>query len=116
MTFAKTGLLACLVVLLRPAQGQNVTDKLKYVDQLIGSANGGMCFARRVYDIQITWLGNVFAGATLPYGMAKAVADVDSESNQGGFTSDANGNVTGFSTMHDSGTGESNLQQFVPAT
>ena len=37
--------------------------------------------------------------------MAKAVADVDSESNQGGFTSDANGNVTGFSTMHDSGTG-----------
>jgi predicted alpha-1,2-mannosidase len=38
--------------------------------------------------------------------MAKAVADVDSPSNQGGFTTE-NGNVTGFSTMHDSGTGGS---------
>lgn len=37
-------------------------------------------------------------------GMAKAVADTDSESNQGGFTTDGS-NVTGFSTMHDSGTG-----------
>ncbi|KAH5577723.1 hypothetical protein HBI26_135100 [Parastagonospora nodorum] len=69
---------------------QNATDVLSYVDPLIGSANGG----------------NVFAGATLPYGMAKAVADVDSPSNQGGFTTE-NGNVTGFSTMHDSGTGGS---------
>lgn len=51
-------------------------------------------------------IGNVFSGATLPYGMAKAVADVDSESNQGGFTTEG-GNVTGFSTMHDSGTGMS---------
>jgi hypothetical protein len=39
-------------------------------------------------------------------GMAKAVADVDAESNQGGFTTE-NANVTGFSTMHDSGTGNS---------
>ncbi|CAI6336903.1 unnamed protein product [Periconia digitata] len=69
---------------------QNATDNLKYVNPLIGSANGG----------------NVFAGATLPYGMAKAVADVDSSSNQGGFTSEG-GRVTGFSTMHDSGTGGS---------
>jgi len=30
--------------------------------------------------------GNVFPGATLPYGMAKAVADTNSGSNQGGFT------------------------------
>jgi putative alpha-1,2-mannosidase len=36
--------------------------------------------------------------------MAKAVADVDSPSNQGGFTTEG-GNVTGFSSMHDSGTG-----------
>ncbi|KAH7126661.1 glycosyl hydrolase family 92-domain-containing protein [Dendryphion nanum] len=71
-----------------PVSAQNTTDLLKYVDPLIGSANGG----------------NVFPGATLPYGMAKAVADVDSVSNQGGFTTE-NSNVTGFSTMHDSGTG-----------
>lgn len=51
-------------------------------------------------------LGNVFAGASLPYGMAKAVADTDSESNQGGFSYDGS-NVTGFSSMHDSGTGGS---------
>ncbi|GJC83456.1 putative secreted glycosidase ARB_07629 [Colletotrichum liriopes] len=63
-------------------------DALQYVDPLIGSTNGG----------------NVFVGATLPYGMAKASADTNSSSNQGGFTLDGNP-VTGFSTMHDSGTG-----------
>lgn len=65
-------------------------DSLKYVDPLIGTAEGG----------------NVFAGASLPYGMAKAVADTNSGSNQGGFVLD-NSNVTGFSMMHDSGTGGS---------
>lgn len=40
-------------------------DPLDYVNQLIGSNNGG----------------NVFAGASLPYGMAKAVADVSGEVN-----------------------------------
>ncbi|KAJ8071448.1 hypothetical protein OCU04_001768 [Sclerotinia nivalis] len=76
--------------------GQNVTtnsstyDVLDYVDQLIGSNNGG----------------NVFPGATIPYGMAKAVADTNSGSNQGGFTTDGS-NITGFSSMHDSGTGGS---------
>ncbi|KAL1966947.1 hypothetical protein VTN77DRAFT_3691 [Rasamsonia byssochlamydoides] len=63
-------------------------DVFQYVDPLIGSANGG----------------NVFPGASLPYGMAKAVADTNSDSNQGGFTLDGS-NITGFSTMHDSGTG-----------
>ena len=65
-------------------------DPLQYVDQLIGSRNGG----------------NIFAGATLPYGMAKAVADTNSTSNQGGFTLDGTP-VTGFSVLHDSGTGGS---------
>jgi len=62
-------------------------DVLDYVDQLIGTDNGG----------------NVFAGATLPYGMAKAVADVNGQ-NTAGFSTDGS-NVTGFSHMHDSGTG-----------
>ncbi|KAK7189623.1 hypothetical protein DPSP01_013434 [Paraphaeosphaeria sporulosa] len=90
MAISKSAALAVFWVLSQFVRGQNVTDNLKYVNQLIGSANGG----------------NVFPGATLPYGMAKAVADVDSESNQGGFTTEG-GNVTGFSTMHDSGTGGS---------
>ncbi|KAE8376297.1 glycosyl hydrolase family 92-domain-containing protein [Aspergillus bertholletiae] len=63
-------------------------DVLQYVDPLIGSSNGG----------------NVFAGASLPYGIAKAVADTDSVNNQGGFAYDGS-NITGFSSLHDSGTG-----------
>lgn len=51
-------------------------------------------------------VGNVFGGATLPYGMAKAVADTTPESNQGGFNPD-NPYITGFSSSHDSGTGGS---------
>jgi putative alpha-1,2-mannosidase len=67
---------------------QNISyDPLQYVNQLIGSNNGG----------------NVFAGASLPYGMAKASPDVNGE-NTGGFATDGS-NVTGFSHMHDSGTG-----------
>uniref|UniRef100_A0A093VGB8 Putative glycosidase n=1 Tax=Talaromyces marneffei PM1 TaxID=1077442 RepID=A0A093VGB8_TALMA len=62
-------------------------DPLTFVDPLIGTNNGG----------------NVFAGATLPYGMAKPVADVNGQ-NTGGFATDGSG-VTGFSAMHDSGTG-----------
>lgn len=62
-------------------------DDLSHVNPLIGSTNGG----------------NVFAGASLPYGLAKPVADVDGQ-NTGGFSTDGS-NVTGFSHMHDSGTG-----------
>lgn len=65
-------------------------DPLAYVDPLIGTAN----------------YGNVFPGATLPYGIAKAVADTNSDSRQGGFTLDGSP-VTGFSVLHDSGTGGS---------
>ncbi|KAB5542884.1 glycosyl hydrolase [Coniochaeta sp. 2T2.1] len=62
---------------------------LKYVDPLIGTTNGG----------------HVFPGASLPYGMAKAVADTMSiAENAAGFVSD-NNSITGFSHMHDSGTG-----------
>lgn len=50
--------------------------------------------------------GNTFPGATVPYGMAKPGADTDSPDNQGGFVFDRS-NVTGFSSLHDSGTGGS---------
>ncbi|KAK3294520.1 glycoside hydrolase family 92 protein [Chaetomium fimeti] len=72
------------------AFAQDTFDPLAYVDPLIGASNGG----------------NVFPGASMPYGMAKAVADTNSESRQGGFTMDG-APVTGFSMMHDSGTGGS---------
>ncbi|KAK5110704.1 hypothetical protein LTR62_005581 [Meristemomyces frigidus] len=68
---------------------QSGSNILSFVDPLIGTVNGG----------------HVFPGATLPFAMAKAVADVNGE-DQGGFASDGS-NITGFSHMHDSGTGGS---------
>ncbi|RYP51686.1 hypothetical protein DL769_010775 [Monosporascus sp. CRB-8-3] len=70
------------VIVSRAIGGVTGFDVLDYVDPLIGTVNGG---------------------ATLPFGMAKAVADVNTEI-QGGFASD-DGEITGFSHMHDSGTG-----------
>ncbi|KAL2259822.1 hypothetical protein VTK26DRAFT_6363 [Humicola hyalothermophila] len=80
----------CLLALTNRLFARHVFDPLAYVDPLIGSSGGG----------------NVFPGASLPYGMAKAVADTNSRSRQGGFTMDG-APVTGFSMMHDSGTGGS---------
>jgi putative alpha-1,2-mannosidase len=82
---------ACFAVLtfrIAPSNAQNVTNILSFVDPLIGTINGG----------------HVFAGASLPFSMAKAVADTDGDELQGGFASDGS-NITGFSHMHDSGTG-----------
>ncbi|KAF2734321.1 alpha-1,2-mannosidase-like protein [Polyplosphaeria fusca] len=75
-----------IVLAIANAQAKSGYD---YVDPLIGTTNGG----------------HVFPGATLPFGMAKAGADVNGE-NQGGFASD-NSTIIGFSHMHDSGTGGS---------
>ncbi|KAJ5082212.1 hypothetical protein N7532_011255 [Penicillium argentinense] len=74
-----------LLFFLHPTTG--TPSDLRYVNPLIGSTAGG----------------NVFAGASLPYGLAKPVADVDGQ-NTGGFSTDGS-NVTGFSSLHDSGTG-----------
>ncbi|KAJ5180567.1 CAZyme family GH92 [Penicillium capsulatum] len=79
--------LTALLLLTSPSSVTATRDDLHYVNPLIGSTNGG----------------NVFAGASLPYGLAKPVADVDGQ-NTGGFSTDGS-NVTGFSAMHDSGTG-----------
>ena len=80
----------CWLARTTSVHARDVFDPLAYVDPLIGATNGG----------------NVFAGASMPYGMAKAVADTNSGSRQGGFTLDGSP-VTGFSMMHDSGTGGS---------
>ncbi|OSS44863.1 hypothetical protein B5807_10621 [Epicoccum nigrum] len=89
-----THILLCVVLCSQQAlsapkhtKKSHANNILDYVNPLIGTQNGG----------------NVFAGATLPYGMAKAVADVDGE-NTGGFSTDGS-NITGFSALHDSGTG-----------
>ncbi|KAF2035358.1 hypothetical protein EK21DRAFT_54288 [Setomelanomma holmii] len=82
LTQYATGISAALTK--RQTTEPNILD---WIDPLIGSRSGG----------------NVFVGATLPYGMVKAVADVDGE-NTGGFSTDGS-NITGFSALHDSGTG-----------
>lgn len=48
--------------------------------------------------------GNVFPGASIPFGMAKVGIDVDVFAPSG-YVSNANNNVTGMSLLHDSGTG-----------
>ncbi|KAI0130399.1 glycoside hydrolase family 92 protein [Xylariales sp. AK1849] len=62
-------------------------EVLSFINPLIGSTNGG----------------NVFAGSTRPFSLAKPVANVDG-ANTGGFATDGS-NITGFSSVHDSGTG-----------
>ncbi|GAB7364908.1 hypothetical protein MBLNU230_g5699t1 [Neophaeotheca triangularis] len=77
-----------LVLLLPHVAAKSGMNILDFINPLIGTTNGG----------------HVFPGATLPFAFAKAVSDVDGSDNQGGFASD-NSNITGFSHMHDSGTG-----------
>ena len=76
-----------LGLLSQHAAAQSRSDILQFVDPIIGTANGG----------------HAFAGATLPFGMAKAVPDSVSD-GQGGFATKG-GKIKGFSHMHDSGTG-----------
>lgn len=54
------------------AQGEASADILKYIDPLIGTINGG----------------HVFPGASLAFGMAKAVANTNGGGGQGGYASD----------------------------
>ena len=63
-------------------------DVLQYIDPLIGTGPGG----------------HVFAGATLPFGMAKPVADLAGKENMAGFAWGSDP-VNGFSSLHDSGSG-----------
>ncbi|KAI1921489.1 hypothetical protein LOZ12_001027 [Ophidiomyces ophidiicola] len=66
----------------------DAAEPVLFVDALLGSIGGG----------------NVFAGASLPYGLAKAVADihVDGAATPAAFTPDGS-RVTGFSHAHDAG-------------
>ncbi|ETW77620.1 glycoside hydrolase family 92 protein [Heterobasidion irregulare TC 32-1] len=67
-------------------------DPASFVNLFIGTVNGG----------------HVFPGATLPHGMVKVGMDTDSPGNHAGYDGNASFHVTGFSQLHDSGTGGSN--------
>ncbi|KAJ2917985.1 hypothetical protein MD484_g2436, partial [Candolleomyces efflorescens] len=68
-----------------------IRDPASYVNAFIGTVN----------------VGHVFPGANLPHGMIKAGLDTDSPGNHAGYDGDPQYNVTGFSQLHDSGTGGS---------
>lgn len=90
-SFKSVALFGALASLIPFSIQQNTTsDNLQYVNPLIGSTNGG----------------DVFPGATLPNGLAKAVADSTDGGDQGGFVDDG-ATISGFSSLHDSGTGGS---------
>ncbi|KAJ7117454.1 alpha-1,2-mannosidase, putative subfamily [Mycena epipterygia] len=81
----KALLFAVSAAVIAPAVAQ---DPAQFVNAFIGTKNGG----------------HVFAGATLPWGSVKAVADSNSGDNQAGYVSDGS-NITGISQLHDDGTG-----------
>ncbi|PPR02812.1 hypothetical protein CVT26_009598 [Gymnopilus dilepis] len=66
-----------------------ISDPASLVVPFIGTTNGG----------------HVFPGATLPHGMIKTGMDTDSPGNHAGYDADPTFNVTGFSQLHDDGTG-----------
>ncbi|KAI0922609.1 hypothetical protein AcV5_009537 [Taiwanofungus camphoratus] len=75
----------------------SITDPASLVNLFVGTTNGG----------------HVFPGATLPHGMVKVGMDTDSPGNQAGYDANPIYNVTGFSQLHDDGTGGGvSLSQF----
>ncbi|KAH6901837.1 glycosyl hydrolase family 92-domain-containing protein [Coprinopsis sp. MPI-PUGE-AT-0042] len=68
-----------------------IADPASFVNPFIGTTN----------------VGHVFPGATIPQGMVKAGMDTDSPGNHAGYDSNPIYNVTGFSQLHDTGTGGS---------
>ncbi|KAF8624708.1 hypothetical protein AX17_007039 [Amanita inopinata Kibby_2008] len=66
-----------------------ISDPASFVNPFIGTTNGG----------------HVFPGVTLPHGMVKTGMDTDAPGNHAGYDGDPKYNVTGFSQLHDSGTG-----------
>ncbi|KAJ7597790.1 glycoside hydrolase family 92 protein [Mycena floridula] len=66
-----------------------VVDPLSYVNLFIGTENGG----------------HTFPGANVPHGMVKVGMDTDSPGNHAGYDGNPIYNVTGFSQLHEAGTG-----------
>ncbi|KAJ7917216.1 glycosyl hydrolase family 92-domain-containing protein [Mycena leptocephala] len=82
-TCSLVGLLAAAAV-----RSAAVFDPLSHVNLFIGTVNGG----------------NTFPGATIPHGMVKVGMDTDGD-NFAGYDGRPEFNVTGFSQLHQSGTG-----------
>ncbi|KAI0055360.1 glycoside hydrolase family 92 protein [Artomyces pyxidatus] len=64
-------------------------DPASFVNLFVGTTDGG----------------HVFPGVTLPHGMVKVGMDTDSPGNHAGYDANSSFRVTGFSQLHDDGTG-----------
>ncbi|KAF9261888.1 hypothetical protein L218DRAFT_463546 [Marasmius fiardii PR-910] len=82
-------LLATVNTCVFAVQNPDGFDPLTYVNLFIGTVNGG----------------HTFPGATIPHGMVKVGMDTDSPGNHAGYDADPQYNVTGFSQLHQEGTG-----------
>ncbi|KAI1443281.1 glycoside hydrolase family 92 protein [Annulohypoxylon stygium] len=97
-----------LVLAVRAATTNSTKDLAKYVNPFIGTEGPvkGTAFNA----------GNVFPGATLPFGAVKVGIDTTrwniSYAANGGYTPD--GNVTGITMLHESGTGGAPTYGLIP--
>ncbi|KAH9846714.1 glycoside hydrolase family 92 protein [Lenzites betulinus] len=66
-----------------------IPDAASRVNLFVGTTNGG----------------HTFPGATVPHGMVKVGMDTDSPGNHAGYDANPIFNATGFSQLHDDGTG-----------
>ncbi|QRV87315.1 glycoside hydrolase family 92 protein [Ceratobasidium sp. AG-Ba] len=74
----------------RPSTADDLASK---VNLFIGTTSKGVAS------------GHVFPGATVPHGMIKVGMDTDSPDRHAGYDRNISYNATGFSQLHDSGTG-----------
>ncbi|KAI0365413.1 glycoside hydrolase family 92 protein [Pilatotrama ljubarskyi] len=72
-----------------PSSPTFIRDAASHVNLFIGTTNGG----------------HTFPGATIPHGMVKVGMDTDSPGNHAGYDANPVFNATGFSQLHDDGTG-----------
>jgi len=82
--FSSSSIVLAFVFALSPGAA---AQSARYIDPFLGVEGGG----------------NVFPGATLPFGMVKAGPDVGANSSNAGWA--AEGDINGFSQTHVSGTG-----------
>ncbi|KAJ3571669.1 hypothetical protein NP233_g3599 [Leucocoprinus birnbaumii] len=88
----------------KPGGSPTITDPASFVLPFIGTSQGGNVFPGVSSSNPFENHAQAFSGATLPHGMVKAGLDVDKD-NWGGYSADPSALATGFSQLHESGTG-----------
>ncbi|CAE6514924.1 unnamed protein product [Rhizoctonia solani] len=93
MKWERIGLYALTLVCPIVGKPSEADDLASKVNLFIGTTSKGVAS------------GHVFPGATIPHGMIKAGLDTDSPDRHAGYDRNITYNATGFSQLHDTGTG-----------